>query len=211
MEPKSMEPVSVGIAQIIGLVVEFLQERREQTKATIDEYKEWLRRKEHGQVLDALERNQGLVDALADLLAEGQAEIRDRLQRIDNVLSQVVKHVQGWERIARAINCRGELSEQSLDVLRQFNARGASRLIEAGSIRSGEKEYMFADGDRKTGDNLLRVSESRFIEADLATLVDLGLLLLDYTPQRHSSRFTITRAGAELGRAESTVRSEALP
>ena len=92
MDPITALNTGGSLASILGLSTTLLQwiasSKESKAKLTIEEYLEWLRRRNHGEVLDALRDNQSAVPALEALV--------DQLK--DSVVQATLLHEAGSER-----------------------------------------------------------------------------------------------------------------
>lgn len=198
-----MEPTTT-LSAMLGLLAQFVQERRAgkdaQRQATLDEYREWLRRGEHTQVLGAIEGNEALLAAIRELLHAGHQEIIERLGRLDQTLGSVLEHTTGWELIARSLNPTDRLSDQALAILTQMEAKEATFVQEVLHC-GGTPRILFCDC------GAFDVDEPRFLDDDLEQLLRLRLLAGMGTSQG-SQRFVITRLGSEVARHALTRQTE---
>ena len=189
-----MDPLTLatGFASIVGLLGVYKAEVHGREGRDFDAYVDWLRRREHAQLVDLLVRNEELSQALRELIQDQHGEVVEKLQELDTVLSTVARHVAEFQPLADAIRTQSGLSQQAASILRQLNQANASQLLEAESLR--DTTYMMMDG--RGGQ--LKVDETRFIKDDLDTLCELGLLREDGGGSG-SRVFRITRAGATVG------------
>lgn len=189
-----MDPLATAsaFASIVGLVGLFKSERHATESATIDQYIDWLRRCEHRQIADLIQRNNGLSKALQDLFSHGHDEVMSKLHELDRVLIDVASRLQDFNAVAAALPADSQLSVQAIDILKQFNAAKASRVAELKMI--GRTQFQFWDGNRGN----MAITDERFLEDDLLILCERGLLRSDYS-SKGTRFFIITRAGAAVG------------
>jgi hypothetical protein len=187
-----MEPLSTAtaFADVVSLVGQFISSRDNRTQATVAEYLEWLRRENHQELVALIEHNRALATALAALLKTNHHEVMEKLSELDKTLSGIASHFPDFAAVAVAVHPDSALSNQAVSILRQMNLAGASKFFE--SCTTGGDSYHMADGKR----GLIEITERRFVEDDLHTLCELGLLRSDYTNARF---FIITRNGAKVG------------
>jgi hypothetical protein len=188
-----MEPLSAAsaFATIVGLICSFKSERR---AISGDEYKafiEWLQTKRHGKVIQYLEMNSRLIEGIRRFLEEDNKIILQKLETINNVTTKIASGIEGLAEIAREIRPNQELSHQCLNIVRELNDSSGSRFLEG--TDGLHSIFQVIDGDQRT----IKCDEQRFIEDDLRTLVELGLLRLDYTKQG-SRIFYLTREATNL-------------
>jgi len=188
-----MEPLSAAgtFATIVGLICSFKSERKAISE---DEYKafiEWLQTKRHSEVIQYLEINSRLVEGIRHFLEEDNKIILQKLETIDNLTAKIASGIEGLAEIAREVRPDQKLSHQCLNILRQLNDSSGSRFLEG---RDGLHSILqVIDGDQRK----IKCDEQRFIEDDLRTLVEFGLLRLDYTKQGNRI-FYLTREATNL-------------
>ena len=189
MEPLTTAAAFASIVSLLGL---FKSERRADESATIDQYIDWLRRREHEQLADLIQNNAELSSSLQALLSQQHEEVMSKLHGLDQVLSDVASHIVGFKAIADAMAVESRLSDQAVSILHQLNEANASRFAEIKTL--GGTWFQTWDGERKN----IEITDGRFIEDDLLSLCELGLLRLDYG-SKGTRFFYITRAGAAVG------------
>lgn len=193
-----MDPASlVTISGLLGLTVQFLQERRGRSEkgevATVEEYKEWLRRSEHQAVLSRLDRDAELAASLHVLLNQRSDQIDAQIKRLEENLSVALARLDNWSPLARGVAPAPQLSEQAVWFLRTINEHNASGMLELPPTFTDGVKYLPIGGSAN-----IDPLEPRFIKDDLDQLVMLGLLTLESTPSG-GRQFHITRAGARVG------------
>lgn len=185
-----MEPITIAtaFASIIGLIRMYKAEAQEHEGQDFDHYIEWLRRQEHKQVVDLLLGNDELTRSVRDLIEDRNGEVMAKLDALDKVLAGVARHIETFGPLANVVRA-SQLSDQAVSVLRQLNQANSSRFLD---IARG-RQYTMLDTS-----GTVQVSDPRFIEDDLLTLCELGLLRLSHN-NSGGRIFTITREGAAVG------------
>jgi len=174
-----MDPLTGAgaFATIVGLICNYKNEKQ---AISPDEYKafvEWLQNKHHTEVIKYLEVNSRAVESIKQFLAEDNKVIIQKLEAIDAVTAKIASGIEGLAEIARAVRPNQELSRQCINILKQLNDSLGSYFLE---LNTGiHPTFLIIDGGQKQ----LRYDEPRFIEDDLRTLVELGLLRLEYNKQ----------------------------
>lgn len=185
-----MDPLPTSISSVFGLLATYLQERRRRNEAkrqaTLEEYTEWLRRREHAGAVSLLESNRKLMLAVQHLLDTGHEELIERFDRLETMLTLVLGSTAEWGELVRSLDPSAGLSEQAIEILRWFDASGASMVFQANSMQ-GVSLVPNAGGDNYSP------NDPRFFEDDLVTLVGVGLLIPGYGSDG-SPKYTITRA-----------------
>ncbi|EHR7861289.1 TPA: hypothetical protein NJ344_004804 [Vibrio parahaemolyticus] len=179
-----MEPWS-SFATILGLISAYKAEGRARDGDDYNELMKWLSEKRHKTLIEELNNNQILSMQVKQLLNRNHDELMDSLANLDKLVMQLASQLDGFKGIVNAIEPTAQLSEQAVDILRQFDCSGASKFLEV-NTQAGSS-YMFLDGQGN-----LNINEPRFVHDDLTQLIKLGLLELDFNKQG-GRIFKITR------------------
>ncbi|MFP9132449.1 hypothetical protein ACLKZ7_05545 [Shewanella algae] len=182
-----MDPLTgaSAFATIVGLICNY---KAGNSGSDLPEFIGWLREKQLEDVVSQIETNQELAGQLTNLLAVNHEQIMQRLASLDEILCSVASHVEGFAGLSNAISPRGPVSDQAMSILRQLVESGAKLFMELKVMTGEPDEYKLMDG----GHGSIKYSEPRFIEDDLSTLVELGLLRLEFAG-RGSRKFLVTR------------------
>lgn len=189
-----MDPLTVtsAVATIVGLMSDFASSRHESRQATFDEFSVWLTEHRHEEVLKAILQSDQTVLSIKALLGTDRAVLADRLDRIDRAITAVAGSIDGLSALAMAVRPGAVLSSQALSLLRTYRAKVASKGIQLRAF-AGHRSFMFLDG--QPGDFV--ITEPQFFDDDLATLVGLGLLRLEYNGKGDPT-YAYTRASQAL-------------
>jgi len=187
-----MEPITLAssFATIVSLLGQFCSERSAESQAGFSEFSQWLIETQHQDLKKLLELNTNATISIKALLDQDKDILLDRINKLDNALASYASSLEGFSELAGAINPEAVLSSQALDVLRQFEKSGASKLIRLKT--TGPISFLFLDANGE-----LEIEEPRFIEDDLSTLIDLGLLREDYN-SNGDTLYVYTRAASRL-------------
>lgn len=181
-----------SFASIVGLLGLYRSEKGSEAQLDYNEFMEWLVKTNHQQVKELLEINVNATVYIKALLNQDHKIFKEKLDKIETALTVFASTIEGFDSLAQALNSKSYLSEQAIDILRQFQDSGASKLLEIKSMDG--VMYCFIDGP---ANGYLEVKQARFIEDDLRTLIEYGLLLLDYNSQG-GKLYIFTRAASEL-------------
>lgn len=181
-----MDPISIAtsFATIVGLLCNF---KSESSGRELSEFIEWLKEKHHTDVVSGIEHNRKLSNELQALLFLNHQDLIDRLDSLDQILASIAVNIECFSNLASTIRPDTIFSEQAISIVKQFTASGASECWESSELGHDATSLILIDG---TGQ--LEIKEPRFLEDDLRTLVDLGVLRLDYG-SRGTRKFFITR------------------
>lgn len=187
-----MEPLSAAtsFATIVSLVGQFRAERSAKEQANFNEFMQWLQETQHKELKDLLEINTKATISIKAILNQDRNLILERINNLDKALTAYASGLEGFSTLGDALHPDAILSEQALDILRQFEVSGASKILQLNA--SNEIVFLFMDGSGQ-----LEISEPRFIEDDLSTLVELGLIRHDYN-SKGENIYLYTRAGSRL-------------
>jgi hypothetical protein len=80
---------------LIGLVVDFVNERRAAAKLSADEFQDWLQRNHHDQVVALLRQNSSTLISVKAILAQDREKLCGQLDRIDRQLVMLASDLAG--------------------------------------------------------------------------------------------------------------------
>jgi hypothetical protein len=184
----------MAFATIVSLLADFVAHRNSAQAANLDEFQSWLAERHHHDVLALLQTTAGAAVSTKALLAETREVLMARLAALERALVQYAGNVAGFEPLARAVAPNSLLSDQATSILRQIDLSGASKVLELHHGTDGGTSLLYMDGGTQ---GAVQLSDQRFLQDDLRTLVELNLL----RPDRNSSGgrlFHFTRAAAAL-------------
>lgn len=182
---------ATSFATIISLLADFVAHRGANQGRSFDEFMAWLSEQRHDEIKSLLELNTTTTIGIKALLGENQREILDRLQSLDRSMASFAAGFDAYRGLAQAAHPTAVLSEQAVSLLEQFHDSGASKILEV-QYFEGTKSLLIVDGP---ADGELTISDPRFLEDDLTSLVELGLLGLDQNG-RGDRLFSFRRAAA---------------
>lgn len=159
---------------IVSLISDFRDKHKEVATNDHQKFLEWLSENRHDDVKGLLEQNQATVISIKAILNHQSSDVIERLKNIDNKLGNILSADSLFNPLVQSLAPLNGLSEQAINILRQFENAEASTVIEQHYI-GDETAYIFMDGKAGT----LEYSDARFIEDDFSVLVGLGLLRLE--------------------------------
>lgn len=183
---------ATAFATIVSLIGQFRSERNASKGQNFEEFLAWLIDNNHTELKNLLEANTQTTIGIKALLGENQKILLDRLSRIDDLLVSIVGNIDGFSDLANGLKRESLISEQAISILRQMEEKQASTILESQNIGSTKTAYMMIDGNG--GD--IQYEEPRFIEDDLLTLVELGLMRHDLNSQS-ANLYKITRTASK--------------
>lgn len=180
-----------AFATMVSLIGQFRTEGGSKKQTDFNSFLTWLVETQHDELKTLLEANAKTAISIKALLNEQQDVLVAKLESLDCALARFASGIEGFSEIGHAIRPDAYLSEQAISVLRQFEMTGASKALE--SHISAGVIFFFLDG--KQGQ--VKITDSRFIEDDMKTLVELGLLRHDHNSSG-KNLYLFTRTASEL-------------
>lgn len=191
-----LDPMTAAtiFATIVSLLSSFKGENRAQDDDEYRTFMNWLEETRQEEVLEEIERNRDLSQAIKNLIEQNQDQVLQKLESINKAVFKIASHIEGFSEITNALNKNLQLSEQAWSILKQLDGSGGSFFLELKTI--GGCSFQIMDGNG----GMLEINEIRFIEDDLQTLVGLGLLIPDSNKSGYRL-WRITREAANLVKA----------
>jgi hypothetical protein len=189
-----MDPLTLAtsFATIISLIGMYRSEKSEREDESYDDFVGWLQRHQHEKLVELLADNQQIAKSTKALIEAQHQSVMESLSAINKVVCDIAAQIGNVAPLAQAMAVESSISDQAIGILTQLNRHEASKFLEARYL-SGT-DYALLNGDR----GQLSITDSRFIEDDLNTLCEYGLLRLDFNAQG-SRLFHLTRSGAQVG------------
>lgn len=191
-----MEPLTAAstFAVIVGLLSTFKAERRGTSADEYQEFLSWLDQKRYKSVIDEITSNHLLGLSIKNLLGHNHEQVMQLLEAVNETVSKIASRISGLQEITQALSPQISLSQQAVLILTQLEHSGGSFFLEHKTF--GGTRYVIMDGKGGSID----ITEERFIDDDLSTLVSLGLLRPDINSKGHRL-WRVTREGAKLAAA----------
>lgn len=184
-----MDPLTLAgsFATIVGLLGTYRAERRATESASLNDFLEWLKDRGFEELTSEIEKNTRASDSIGAMISENSEVLLGRLDRVDRTLSAIASHFEGVGSLALALRAVDVLSQPAISLLIEMEsgqvdvfwisyASDRPPLLEA---RAGRFEHR----------------DPRFLEDDLATMVELGLLRPDQNP-KGDRLYRFTRAAS---------------
>jgi hypothetical protein len=153
----------VAITELIGL---FRQEKTTKKDATHREFIEWLEYHRHEELKELITHTFHLASEVDALLREDQSVILAKLEKMNEMVADILSHIEPFKGITNTLIPDAGLSSDALEILTQFFQSGARVMVQ-------NKPDTVAFAEVGGG---LRFSDSRFLGDDLASLQRLGLI-----------------------------------
>ena len=195
-----MEPLTTAaaFATVVSLLADFRSQRVGEARAEYDDFVSWLAEHRHDEILLLLRQNANTTTSIKALLREDREGLRERLDSLDRTLAVLAGSIEGFAGLAAALRPESRISTAALHFLRQFDASGASKVLQVEYDQTTEFLLLDANGGP------LRFDDRRFMNDDLLKMVEIGLLRLEYN-SKGENIFVYTRYAAEFVRAATDV------
>jgi hypothetical protein len=168
------------IVQLLGL---YRQEQGQRDDLTHRQFMEWLENHRHEELKNLISNTLHLSQEVDRLLQADQQTILAKLNDINSIVADILRHVEGFGAITAALAPDAGLSDDAIDMIRLFAKSGEKTMHlmpDESGIQFDKHAYTFDD--------------TRFLEDDLDTLVSHGLLKELFSSSHRS--FNLTRRGA---------------
>jgi hypothetical protein len=189
-----MEPLTLAtsLATIISLLASFKTEQKDTSDDEFKDFMEWLIQNNQADIMELLSLNTQATIGIKAILNQDRELLFAKLEAIDEVVSKIASSIDGFDKVVSAIRPDHELSVQAKSVLIQIVKSGASKFLQSKAMgRLPIYSILGGVGGQ------IEYDEPQFIEDDLSTLVNLGLLNLDYN-DNGNELWVVTRSAAKL-------------
>ena len=179
-----MDPLT-SFVTIVSLLAAF--ESSSQGRNDIKEFKDWLNENNYAYMTAIIDNNESLHQDLSLFMNQNHDQVMSQLATLNDLMVSIASHMQGLGNIASSFAPNSGLSEQAVDVLRQFvKSDGIEmRHLHTWSYEGLSNIYYLDDCE-------IDYSEPRFIETDVDSLVHAGLITLT-RGSKGSAIYKITR------------------
>ena len=162
---------SFAFATIVGLLATFTAGR--EGKKDIESFKQWLSENNHSNMITIIESNGSLQQDLTSFMSQNHEQVMTQLSTLNNLMVSLASHMQGLGSIASSFNANSGLSDQAIDVLRQFVKSGSSKMHYMKNTSGRGGDFYILEGAPN-----IEYSEQVFIEDDVSSLVSTGLITM---------------------------------
>lgn len=166
-----MDPFA--FATIVSLLATFQFNRDGQSD--LEDFKHWLEENNHSNMVSIIESNQGIQQKLTVFMNQNHDQVIDQLSKLNNLMVSIASNIQGLGSIASSFAPNSGLSDQAIDVLRQFVVSDSNSMSHIPINMRGIVNNIYSL-DNGNGD--INYEEERFIEPDIDSLVNAGLIIL---------------------------------
>jgi len=182
--------LSESFATIVGLLGQYYSEKGSKAQIEFNDFMEWLAKANHTEIKSLLELNTQATIHIKALLNQDHRIFKEKLDKIDSAITAFASAIVGFDALAREVNPNASLSAQAINILEQFQMSSATKVLEINSHDGTVYEFLETSGG-------LVITEQKFVEDDLKTLVEYGLLRHEYNKSGNNI-YMFTRAGSRL-------------
>ncbi len=182
--------IAESFATIVGLLGQYRTEKGSQAQLEYNDFMEWLAKTNHDDVKSLLEMNTNATIYIKALLNQDHKIFKKKLERIEAAIIAFASTIEGFDALAKAVSPDSVLSDQAVSILKQFQKSCASKAL--GLKMMSGTQYMFIDAS-----GTIEITEPRFVEDDLNTLIEYGLLRHEYN-SKDDNVYIFTRAASRL-------------
>lgn len=189
-----MDPVTgaATFATLVGLIGQYRGEKKSVDQADFNDFLAWLVETQHAEIKSLVESNSSTTIGIKALLNTKYEQLAEKIDLLDRTLANYASGFQGFSEIGSVVWPNIGLSKQAIGFLTQFEGSGASKVLKVPMY--GGTNLMFIDASNR-GD--IEIEDPRFLEDDLRTLLELGLLRHDFN-SKGQDLYIYTRAASEL-------------
>lgn len=178
-----MDPFA--FATIVSLLATF-QSGREGRK-DIEEFKNWLNENNYGYMTAIIDNNESLQQDLTSFMNQNHEQVMHQLSTLNNLMVSLASHMQGLSSIASNFDSNNGLSDQAVDVLRQFVKSGSGKMHYMKNTSGRGNDFYTLEGAHE-----IEYSEQIFMTGDMTSLVNSGLITL-FNGSNKNTTYLITR------------------
>jgi hypothetical protein len=187
-----MEPFTgaAAFATVVSLIAQYRAENASAKSLNTEEFMNWLTDNRHSELRDLLGLNTRATVSIKALLTVNQNELVSKLEKLDNALASYASALPQFAELVALFRPNSVLSEQAVSILKQLDKSGGSKVMEM--HMKGYLILQVMDG----GGGNIEADDQRFIEDDLRTLVEAGLLNRSINSSGNNI-YTYTRAASQ--------------
>jgi hypothetical protein len=191
-----IDPITAAstYASLVGLIGQFKSTKDAAQGKDFNGFMTWLIERGHDDIKVKIEANHTTTIGIKAVLSQQNDQLSEALSRIDAALAAFSSTLTGFAEISAGLKPESVISAQALGILQHLECSGASKMLEHSSLSGGTK-LMLLDGKSST----FEVSDRRFLNDDLETLLRTGLLTLSHNDSGNRV-FHYTRAASALVR-----------
>lgn len=178
--------LSSGFPQIVGLLTTFYSINNDKTD--LDDFKEWLDETNNEYAIKMIENSTQLQNNLANFMGANHEENMTKLSDLTELVINIASKIEGLDKLTDSFIVKNNLSEQAISILRQFVKSKSSNMhyMNNSSLDGYQHDYILE------GSYNIEYNDSVFIEDDIKSLVDKGLITKTFSSKGNIT-YKITR------------------
>ena len=170
MEPNLYFALSSGFPQIVSLLAAFYSIN--EGKTDLEEFKAWLDTSNNEYAIKIIENNTQLQNTLSSFISNNHEDNVNKLSHLTDEIVRLANKIEGLDKIASSFGVSNDLSQQAIDVLRQFVNSKSPKTHHMNLNTIGEYQHVYI----LEGADDIQYEEPIFIEDDIQSLVDRNLI-----------------------------------
>lgn len=186
MEPNLYFALSSGFPQIVSLLAAFYSIN--EGKTDLEEFKAWLDTSNNEYAIKIIENNTQLQNTLSSFISNNHEDNVNKLSHLTDEIVRLANKIEGLDKIASSFGVSNDLSQQAIDVLRQFVNSKSPKTHHMNLNTIGEYQHVYI----LEGADDIQYEEPIFIEDDIQSLVDRNLITKKIT-NKGNIIYSITR------------------
>lgn len=186
MEPNLYFALSSGFPQIVGLLAAFYSIN--DGKTDLEEFKAWLDTSNNEYAIKIIENNTQLQNTLSSFINNNHEDNVSKLSHLSDEIVRLAHKIEGLDKIASSFEISGDLSQQAIDVLRQFVNSKSPKMHHVNLNTLDEHQHIYI----LEGADNIQYKEPIFIEDDIQSLVVRNLITKKIT-NKGNIIYSITR------------------
>jgi hypothetical protein len=192
-----------ALISLVSLLSDYAGRQDAKETKSYGDFMLWLSENHHDELRGLMEQQVETSVSIKALLNESHEKISAKLQKLDSTFAAFVASsgLEHFAALAESTHPGAGLSAQAISLLEQFSDSGATSVLEFSSLAG--VGLAVADGP---GNYQFNVSDLRFLQDDLSSLVEAGFLDLNYN-QVGQRLFVIRRRGAQFVERLRTLQS----
>ena len=189
-----MEPLT--LASLVGVLGVYVAERRHDESVRDEDFRDWLHRRGHNKILEAIRENVELSDQIKHTLRSNHDDLAYQLDIIERSLAAITSCLDSFSGLSDILVPENRISSQAKDLLVGLETLQATGIVKEPATIGNRGKTFSVSGTEKT----YTPKEPQFIDDDLLGLVDLGLLRISEFSSGGDPVFKVTRNGSELAK-----------
>ena len=125
----------------------------------------------HSNMIAIIDSNESLQQDLTSFMNQNHDQVMAQLFTLNDLMVSIASHMQGLGNIASSFASNNGLSEQAVDVLRQFVKSGSSKMHYMKNTSGRGNDFYVLEGAPN-----IEYSEQIFMKGDITSLVNSGLI-----------------------------------